>query len=520
VRRDLALLTDGADHWYTAAEASDEGFIDSVVAAIPIAAAFDLSRFRGIPAAAAKFSTKERPMGDQNKQSGTSNSPAVVNEAEVEARGREAEAQRRKDIADLGAGTFGQREGVAALLKTCQEDLACTVDVARQRLLAHLATDAGPLGGHYVATLEDEREKFLAAASAAIMARAAARDSKGATIRVDESNPYRGRRAVDLARICAQRAGVRVDGLDEMRVVGAAFTQSGSDFPILLENTMRKTLQQAYAVQPATWTRFCRVGSVSDFRAHPRYRLGSLSNLEQVAENAEYKNKQIPDGAKASITAITKGNIISVSRQMIINDDLGAFIDLAGMLGRAAKRTVEADVYVLLVLNSGMGPTMSDGKALFHVDHGNVAADGDLSVVVVDSMRSKMALQKDISGNDYLDLHPAVIVVPTASGGTARVINDAQYDPDTANKLQRPNMVRGLFRDIVDTPRLAGTRAYAFADPNEAPVIEVAFLNGEQEPFLELEEGFRIDGAQWKVRLDFGVAALDYRGAVTAKGAA
>jgi hypothetical protein len=138
----------------------------------------------------------------------------------------------------------------------------------------------------------------------------------------------------------------------------------------------------------------------------------------------------------------------------------------------------------------------------------------------VDADRSLMALQMDISDNDYLDLRPAVFLVPTSLGGTARAINDAQYDPDTANKLQKPNTVRGLFRDVVDTPRISGTRQYMFADANEAPVIEVAFLDGVQEPFLEQQEGFTVDGTQFKVRLDVGVAAIDYRGAVTNAGTA
>jgi hypothetical protein len=78
--------------------------------------------------------------------------------------------------------------------------------------------------------------------------------------------------------------------------------------------------------------------------------------------------------------------------------------------------------------------------------------------------------------------------------------------------------VRGLFGEIVDTPRLSGTRRYLFADPNEAPVLEVAFLDGNDAPFLDMEEGFSVDGARYKVRLDFGIAAIDYRGAIRNAG--
>ena len=149
----------------------------------------------------------------------------------------------------------------------------------------------------------------------------------------------------------------------------------------------------------------------------------------------------------------------------------------------------------------------------------NIAKSGALSVDVLEDARVKMASQTDISGNDFLDLRPAIWLGPMGLGGEARVINESQYDPNADNKLQRPNKVRGLFRDIVDTPRLSGTRFYLFADPMEAPVIEVAFLDGNQTPYLELQNGFEVDGAVYKVRLDYGVAAIDYRGAVTAPGA-
>src|SRR5690606_14668322 len=221
---------------------------------------------------------------------------------------------------------------------------------------------------------------------------------------------------------------------------------------------------------------------------------------------------------KASVQASTVGNVINLSRQAIINDDLGAFIGLSNMLGRAAARTVEATVYALLAENSGLGPVMADGKTLFHADHGNIGDAGALSVATLEAARVLMASQKDISGDDFLDLRPAALLVPMGLGGTARVINEAQYDPDTSGKLQRPNMVRGLFSDIIDTPRLAGTRFYLFANSGDAPVIEVAFLDGNQTPYLEMQEGFDVDGARYKVRLDFGVAAIDYRGAVTNAG--
>lgn len=531
----LALLGDGKDHWYTAAEAKDAGFVDEVISAAPIAAmaGADLSRFKDVPehvkaqlqarlshrsqsAAAAASTTEILPMPGATTPPAATPDQAALDAARAE--GARLENQRRADI-DAEFNPFLARAGFAELRDELQKDPKATAEAARKKILAKMAEGATPLAGGYVAKVEDEADKFRAAAATAIMARASV-ETKDGIVRASTDNPFRGYKLLDLARASLDRIGVNTRGMDQMRIVAAAFTQSGSDFPVLLENVMHKTLQEAYAIQADSWSRFCKRGSVSDFRAHNRYRVGSLGNLELVNELGEFKNKTIPDGEKASISAGTKGNIINLSRQAIINDDLDAFVGLSNALGRAAKRTIEADVFALLVSNSGAGPTLADGKALFHADHGNITATNAAPTVAsFDDARQGMAKQKDVGGNDYLDLRPAVWLGPLSIGGAARVTNGAQYDPDTANKLQRPNIVNGLFADIVDSPRLTGTRWYAFADPQVAPALEVAFLDGVSDPYLELQNGFTVDGAQWKVRLDYGVAGIDYRGAWTNPGA-
>jgi hypothetical protein len=435
---------------------------------------------------------------------------AEVDASEIAQRAVEAEQKRQSDIRKL-VRTAKLPESVADELVTSNSTLEAARDAVLEKMIErggeevnmHHRCEVGPSG----------HQRFIEDATSAIVARA----GYGKT---ESGNTMRGATLVEMARQSLELAGVRAGGFDKMALVGRAFTQSTSDFPVLLENAMHKVLQASYAAQSDTWSRFCAVGSVSDFRAHNRYRIGSFGNLDKVTELGEFKNKAIPDGEKAVISADTKGNVINLSRQAVINDDLGAFIGMAAQLGRAARRTIEADVYALLALNSGLGPNMLDGSPLFHNRTGgnNIGTAAAIDVASIDADRVLMASQMDVGGNDFLDLRPAVLVVPIGLGGTARVINNAEYDPDTANKLQKPNKVRGLFSDIVDTPRLTGTRRYMFADPNEAPVIEVAFLDGNREPFLESIDGFDVDGTRWKVRIDYGIAAIDYRGAVTNAG--
>jgi hypothetical protein len=335
-----------------------------------------------------------------------------------------------------------------------------------------------------------------------------------------KSSPFHNMSLLEMAKASLSRGGVEFGHMSTPDIASAALTQSTSDFPVLLENTMHKAMLDAYRGTGDKWSRFCHVGSVSDFRAHNRYRTGSIGNYQTVNENGELVTVAIPDGEKQSITATGRGLIINLTYEMIVNDDLAAFIGVSSDVGRAGRRTIESAVFALLAENSGLGPTMSDTNPMFHARTGanNIGTGAALSAASIEADRVVMGSQKDVSGNEFLELQPAVWLGPLASGGTARTINDAQYDPDTANKLQKPNVVRGLFSDVVDTARLTGTRYYLFADPNDAPVIEVAFLNGEQEPRIVMEESFGSRGMRYRGTLDFGVSGVGYRGAVTNAG--
>jgi ATP-dependent protease ClpP protease subunit len=521
----LALLMDGQDHFFTAAEALAEGWIDSIVEAKPVAAHAALrvmaeARFHLLPAAAAaNETTKENSMPGQNNQAAAGTPAAANNTDQIRAQALADDQVRRTEIAASGQ-PFLAHAGMPELVAKLQNDVSVSAAAANLQILAHLGQGTEPAAGGVVTVEDTGRDKRLADAADSILVRAGVATQEVKNKVRAERNPFMAYTMLDMCKASLEAGGVNIRAMDKMQVVGAAFTQTGSDFPILLENVLHKSLQEGYAVQADTWTRFCKRGSVTDFRDHPRYRVGSLGNLDPLNEAGEFTTKIIPDGEKASISADTKGNIITISRKIIVDDDLQAFVGIANMLGRSAKRTVEADVYALLAMNGGLGPVMKDGKTLFHADHHNIGSGAALSVDALDAERVLMGMQKDIGEHDFLDLSPAVLLVAKGMGGAARVIIGAEYDPDTANKLQRPNKVRGLVSDIVDSARLTGTRRYLFADPQTAPVIEVVFLDGNDMPFLDVHEAFKNDGVSFKARLDFGVGATDHRGAVTDKGAA
>lgn len=420
-------------------------------------------------------------------------------------------------------------------------DAGTTVEEARKAAFEHLTTEDGrtQTEAHLrIGAGDDERDKYIRGASAWLIERTGKRKLIEQAQKRDPDlfagmefaggGAFRGLSPMELARDTLERQGIKTRGMDKMRMLGLAFTytrggiaQTTSDFANILENVLHKMLLGSYATQETTWQVFCSTEDVPDFRPSNRYRTGSLPSLPKILEHGEYKTGAIADAAKYAISTERHGEIFSLSREVIINDDMGALANLALEFGRAAARTIENDVYALLALNSGLGPTMVDGQVFFHSTHANVGTGAAITVASLDADRVLMRAQKDPNGLDFLSLRPVVLLVPDALEGTARVINLAQYDPDTANKLQRPNMVQGLFRDIIGSPRLASssTRRYMFADPAIAAAFTVAFLEGYgRGPIMESQAGWRTDGVEWRVTQYAKAQAADTKAAVTNAG--
>ena len=320
-------------------------------------------------------------------------------------------------------------------------------------------------------------------------------------------NEFRGMSLREIARQCAIRAGVNVSG-GPLEFVGAAFSHSTSDFPNILENVLGKVLLDAYTAWDPTWNLWAAQGEVSDFKPNSRLKLGSFNNLSLVRESGEFKEFSIGE-EKETIQAVTKGNIFAITRQAIINDDLGGFTRIASAMGRAAGRTVNADAYGVVTANA-----MADGTALFHADHNNLAASGSaLTVASLSEGKAAMRKQKFTAASDeLLDIRAAYLVVPVALEDKARTLIASETDPDQANS-RNPNIHRNTLSVISDPTLDADSPTAWYLMSASDPIVEVDFLDGVDIPFLESQQGFTVDGIKWKVRLDYGQAAIDWRGA-------
>ncbi|WP_444885012.1 ClpP-like prohead protease/major capsid protein fusion protein [Microbulbifer sp. PSTR4-B] len=411
-----------------------------------------------------------------------------------------ADEQKRKDTI---RAVFKGFEAHSTVMQSCLDDMDCTAEKAKDKLLTSLGNQTPtPVQSYSVVVQEGEGIKRLKAdAENAIAVRALGEKHT-------EGNELSGYTMMEIARILMQAHGQSLSGLDRMGVVAAAFTHSSGDFATVLGNIANKSMLKGYEEAQEIFPRFTSVGNLSDFKLTTRTDLGSFPSLRRVAPGAEFKYVSIGERAETAALA-TYGELFSITRQAIINDDLSAFTRIPQKMGLAAVRTVGDLVFSILLNN----PNMADGKALFHTDHGNLATKAGINTASIDAARVLMGKQKD--GTAFLNIRPKFLLCDIADEGSAKVALESEYEVGASTKNNTtPNSVRNI-AEVLSDARLSGHNGwYLKADPVVHDTIEVLYLDGQQAPVLEEQNGWSIDGVEFKVRLDAAAKAWDAKGMV------
>ena len=330
------------------------------------------------------------------------------------------------------------------------------------------------------------------------------------------ADQYRNVSIVDVARECLEASGESTRGMSATRVINKAMQtrmHTTSDFPAILENTGNKILREAYLMYPTTFQKWTVQGEGRDFKEMSRVQLSEAPDLKHVPEAAEYMQGTF--GESKEVFSIQKyGRLFHLSWESLVNDDLKAFDRVAKAFVQAAKRGLNAEVYKELTENR----PMADGKGIFHVDHYNLETDTALKGIVspdrVSSARAGMRTQTGLQTDDPLNVEPRFLIVPAAQETDADILVNSQIGISGSDVPGAANPFYNKL-EVVTEPMLDKTSTkewYLSADPNVFDTVEVAYLDGEQVPYLEEETGFTTDSWAFKIRFCFGVKAIDYRG--------
>jgi len=439
------------------------------------------------------------------------------------------------DAARATAKTEGHAEGIAAeqtrvkeinaifqpfgdthetVRKACIDDGTLSVEDSRQKLLVELGKDSKPGQSGDALRIESGEqgaEKFVRGAGLALAKRAGTISDED---RKSFDNSFGGFSLLDLARQALAIENVNTLQMSRMELVGRAFTSS--DFPLILANQANKSMLKGYDEAPETWNIWAQTGNLTDFKIASRVNLSTFNNLDLVSEDGEYKYGQFSENNE-TIQLATFGKLFTISRQAIINDDLGMFTRIPSSMGRAASRTVGNLAYGVITSN----PLLADGIAFFNAAHNNLNLSGAggtplsadaVGLATLGTMRNGMGLQTDSGANAVgLNIRPGFLLVPLALEDTAKALMTDTTAPGQANPGVRNQLVN--MAQVVSDPRLDADSVvrYYLAAGQTWDTIEVAFLDGNQAPTLEQQLGWGIDGTDFKVRIDIAAAPMDFR---------
>lgn len=326
---------------------------------------------------------------------------------------------------------------------------------------------------------------------------------------------------------CMRIEGMSVPRTFDNQAIKAAF--STVSLPGILSNVANKKLMQAYEAQPIIATKLCTTGDLTDFKENDRFRLTDIGDLKPVGADGEIKDDALSEeSAKNQLETYAKK--FCLTRKMIINDDLGAFLKVPTAMGNRATRLVDQLFFKRLLQN----PTGVDGKALFCRDHKNLLS-GANSALSADSLKKAIQLFTDQVDSDGqpINVEPSILLVSTSlkflaaelTQGTTLIMSGG------ADNVVRPaiNVLADENLKIVSSPYLSNSKYagsseaswYLFGKPGVVDTFEIGYLKGKRTPTVERGDlDFNVLGIWFRVFFDIGIREQDHRGMVKATGTA
>ncbi|WP_370342894.1 head maturation protease, ClpP-related [Pararhodobacter marinus] len=427
-----------------------------------------------------------------------------------------AERQRIADIRTMAAPFLLSGRLVEGELQALIDDGTSAAE-AGTRLLAAMAAAEPPVRTPASAAriTRDETDTRLEGMIGALMGKT---DGPAET--------YRGMRLKRLAMELGASAG-RQSGYSETDAVKRgmmATTMLGgaigvSDFAYITTEVMGRSLIAEYQRRTAQWQLVTGTAiSAADFREIYAVRFGGDFQLKDVLENGEYQTATLKDETEG-LRVQRKGRTIALTFEAVINDDMGAFQRIPREFATAARTMESSMVWSLIRANSVL---KSDGLALFHADHGNLATSaGAISETTIAAARKAMAEMKAFGSkdpDDFIVSETELLLVPPALELAALKFKGQI----TATKTGDVNPYREFYapHTIPNLGAAAGgsDTAWYLIDP-DMPPIQHAYLEGHEAPTIVTVEGMNPDVVRMNARHIFGAAAVEFRGAYKNAGA-
>ncbi len=265
---------------------------------------------------------------------------------------------------------------------------------------------------------------------------------------------------------------------------------------------------------------------VRDFRTQEAVLVGGFADLATVdPEAADYAEIAGVTDEESTYTLGQKGNILSITRKTIINDDITIVQRLVNGLARTARRTHAKYVWTFFISNTNC----SDGTAWFTNPHGNLGAAALTHATALTAYKALAKMTEKDSG-ERLGLLQDPGVKPNLIGPIdimetiQKIATEEFYYSSNDLTAKVPNPLANRVNPVI-CALLTDTNDWGMVlPPNVADVVEMGYLNGRTEPELfvadmpQSEQVFMADKIRHKIRHEYAGAVIDFRSGYKAHG--
>jgi len=317
----------------------------------------------------------------------------------------------------------------------------------------------------------------------------------------------------DFMRLAARSAGA---SLPMIVGDGTAFLQASLSIlgiTDILESAANKILLEGFSMNETYYQDVAEIASVNNFQSHSRYRLSGTGAFQDVGHDGELKHGDLADD-KFTIQADTKGSHLGISRKDVVNDDLGAFLQLPRMMGEEAAWTIDDALFTLVLANT---------DDFFGSTNGNLGTSSALADATLSTQRGKYRLQKRKKTDKddkakTIGLAPNILMVPPELEHTADVLVTSETIQSGSSARGSKNPHRNKYKVV--SPTMLSDSAYTgysatawYLLNNRHKPWVVSFLKGKQAPTIMTGTDPRPNylGIYVSGYIDFGVNQADYR---------
>lgn len=335
-----------------------------------------------------------------------------------------------------------------------------------------------------------------------------------------------GRRLMSEAAICMPPSGIEHEKwfsyLREKRVSEAQRgrmmenTMTTSVLTDILGDALHKRLQKIMTLPDNNkWRMLCsNVGTATDFKDNTVLTFGGLTTLSDVSENASYTELTWPGEEKSAFKVTKRGNVLPLTFESMVDDDVNALARIPRMLGNSAQQTRTQFVLNLFTTNPVYEP---DSVAIFNAAHNNLFALA-FSATNLRTLITSFKKQTELSSSFRLGIPPRIIIYPVDLSPTVwdtvrTTMSSIIGRTETLeNYFKEFGLITAEFATLTDADDW-----YMLADPRQYETIDLRFLNNRQEPELFVQNApavgdvFDKDVITWKIRDIYGAKWVNYR---------